>query len=106
MKTEGKLCYWNSRKFYGIVEVRTREGAGYRLDKYFLHQSAVDFLGVEEPQEGDVVRFSIRASRKKSADSLPCAVDAEIFASAEQMKTVDAGRERTVFEKGGEGRVS
>jgi hypothetical protein len=93
MKIEGSLCYWNSRKLFGIVEVRIREGAGYRLEKYFLHQSQVIFQAVEQPQEGDVVRFAVRSSRRLSEPGmLPSATEAEIFESLEQLQAEKGGQ--------------
>lgn len=81
---------------FGIVEVRAREGAGYRLQKYFLHQSQVVFQTMEQPREGDIVLFSIRPERRTLAlGMLPSAMDAEIFETVEQMQAAS--------EKGGEG---
>jgi hypothetical protein len=98
MKIEGSLCYWNSRKLFGIVEVRTRESVGYRLEKYFLHQSQVIFQAVEEPHEGDIVLFTVRTERRPlEVGMLPSATEAEIFESLEQMKAA--------AQKGGEGSV-
>jgi hypothetical protein len=85
MKIEGSLCYWNTRKLFGIIEVRTREGAGYRFEKYFLHQSQVIYQTVEQPEAGDIVLFTVRGERRPlEVGMLPSATEAEIFAKTEQ----------------------
>ncbi len=99
MKIEGRLCNWNSRKLFGVVEVRIREGVGYRFEKYFLTQSHVVYSAVEPPEEGCIVLFTPRTLGKLRPGLLPTATEAEIFESLEQMKAV-------ISEKGGEGSVS
>ncbi len=99
MKNEGVLVYWNPVQKFGVVECREPWNGGFKLTKFFLHQSKIIFI-VGEPRLECFVRFEIdkRPMKKNPLTSgrpaLPEAFDAEVYPSREQA------------EKGGEGRVS
>ena len=78
MKLMGKLSYWNAQKAFGIIETRTKEGAGYRLERFFLHRQQITFEPATGIHEGQLVRFVVR-DRQPEAGKLPYAGSAEIF---------------------------
>ena len=82
MKMIGKLAYWNAQKTFGIIETKTPEGAGYRIERYFLHASQVVFQP-EEIREGQLVRFVVR-EREPKEGHLRYAGSVEIFGTSEQ----------------------
>jgi cold shock CspA family protein len=78
MKRMGKLCFWNSQKSFGIIETRTKEGAGYRLERFFLHRQQIRFEPEAGIHEGQLVRFVVREG-EPPAGKLQVAGSAEIF---------------------------
>ena len=90
MKLEGVLYYWNPQRYFGVIEVRVRMGAGWRLDKYFLHSSQIVFQTVEEIRSGCWARFEIRNFETKPGQ-LPLAGNVEIFENQQQAQQAQGG---------------
>jgi hypothetical protein len=91
-KMKGTLIYWNARKFFGIVEVKTRQDIGWRIDKYFLHASQIKFQTVEQIHESCWVRFELR-NRPAKPGLLPDAGSAEVFESLKELLDSEKGSE-------------
>lgn len=87
MKLIGKLTYWSGPRLFGFVEVRTPFQAGYRVEKFFLHDNEV-IIKPEEIRAGQFVRFVIKSKRPK-VGPLPYAGEAEIYETMEQLQEAE-----------------
>src|SRR5260370_25683834 len=95
MKTEGVLVYWNPVQKFGIVECREPWNGGFKLTKYFLHQSKIIFI-VGEPRLDCFVRFEIDNRPKmkllmSGKPALPEAFAAEVYQTREQAEKGQGG---------------
>jgi cold shock CspA family protein len=89
---KGTLIYWNSTKCFGVIQVKTRQDIGWRIDTFYLHASQIKFQTVEEIHEGCLVRFEFRNQRPKPG-LLPDAGSAEVFETLEQLQNSEKGSE-------------
>jgi hypothetical protein len=97
MTKEGSVIYWNEGKKFGVVESREPWKGGFKLTKYFLHQSRIVFM-TEEPQLGSFVRFEVRdietpgLTTPSGREVLADAVNVEVYRSDhEQALIADKG---------------
>lgn len=85
----GKVIYYNPKKHFGIVEVKSYIEVGYRFDRYYLHASRIKFTTFDPPIAGLIARFDVWNKPKRQPSEYPCAVDAELFGSIEEMRNYD-----------------
>jgi len=90
-KLIGTLFYWN--RTFGLVETKIEFGAGFKVERYFLHRSRIIFQPTEICKD-QIVRFVV-LDKEPPAGKLPFAAEAEIFESVAQMQADS--------EKGGQG---
>lgn len=79
------ITWWSSVRQFGFAERKIAVDGGWRLERFYLHQSEIIFQAVT-PESGCTVVFDTAASpsNRTEKDRYPCAVNIKVYASAGQ----------------------